>query len=71
LARRGETKVADLDAVHTVNTGTDEDVLRLQIPVHDAEAMDMCETFEQLPEESPDFLHIFGEIAGNQITERL
>lgn len=71
LARCGEAKVTDLDAVHTVNTCTNKNILWLEISVHNAKAVNMCQAVEQLPEQSPDFLHILRQVSGDQIAKRL
>lgn len=46
LACRRKTEITNLDTVHTVDACTNENVVWLEITVHDAEAVDMSKALE-------------------------
>jgi len=48
-----KSEVANLDVVEFARARRNEDVFWFQIPMHDAQTMDMSKTFKDLAEQSP------------------
>jgi hypothetical protein len=71
LSACGQPKVSNLDVLDTVWPSADENVLGLEISVHNVEAVDMGKAFEDLAKESPNFLGVLGEVASYQVAQCL
>jgi hypothetical protein len=67
LPARGQPKVSDLDILNAVWTCADEDVLGLEVPMHDIEAMDVDQTLKYLTKQPPYFLSLLVKTPGYQI----
>jgi hypothetical protein len=66
-----QSEVSNFYIFDSIRTSTDEDVLRLEIPVNDVEAVDVSEALEDLTEETPDLLCLFRQIPRYQVAEGL